>query len=801
LGHARIRWTAVIVAAAIASGLGGRLAPASSAVSAAACTTSWQSVPSSTFTKDLRDLDVLAENNIWAVGSHTEGQVVTAVEHWDGTAWNLVASPNPGAGENALNGVTAVAADDIWAVGYYQVAKKTSDAAFKTMAQHWNGSSWTVVSSPNVGVQSNTLASVDAVATDDVWAVGYHYVAGTVERKTLIEHWNGASWSVVPSPDPGMLSDALLSVNAVAANDVWATGYQSDGDGYAPLMLHWDGSSWSEVPVGTISSQETVLTSVQMNSSTSGWAAGYQLEGSQMQPFVARWNGTAWSPFSSPVTGSAYSMLHDVYGTASDLWVVGLGYDTKKNQFVSLSAHYDGSAWGMVRTALATANAKSELFAIKKAPSGKVWTVGRPADVEALCGNPATSPTFSPNTQSYSVNTDPTLPAAGPADGTLPPGWTLGTATAVAVSDQAAAAGVSEGTLTHGSNVADFNNDGHMDLFVNRHLQRPARLYRNNGDATFTEVQVGTFKKHDRHGCDWGDVQDDGRLDLFCVVGSDRGTEAKHNELWIQQSGGTFVDQAAKFGVIDPFGRGRISHFVDANGDRWPDLLVANFADRADGLPSPNRLYINVRGNYFVPAPSYGLELETGAGSITTGDYDRDGRQDILTDGATGVRLYRNVGGTSYDDVTAAEHLISKPQDVTFADLNGDGRLDVITATTSALKVYLQSGGDFPLSASIPVDAGFALATGDSNGDNAPDVVVVQGAGGGSPNRPDLIFFNDGTGTSFTQMTLPSVSTGQADSASAIDYDENGLMDFFVENGNGKAETGPLQLFAFTAAP
>src|SRR4051812_7598167 len=119
LGHARIRWTAVIVAAAIASGLGGRLAPASSAVSAAACTTSWQSVPSSTFTKDLRDLDVLAENNIWAVGSHTEGQVVTAVEHWGGTAWNPVARPNPRAGGKALNGGTPVAAGHNWGGGQH----------------------------------------------------------------------------------------------------------------------------------------------------------------------------------------------------------------------------------------------------------------------------------------------------------------------------------------------------------------------------------------------------------------------------------------------------------------------------------------------------------------------------------------------------------------------------------------------------------------------------------------------------------------------------------------------------------
>ena len=360
------------------------------------------------------------------------------------------------------------------------------------------------------------------------------------------------------------------------------------------------------------------------------------------------------------------------------------------------------------------------------------------------------------------------MPPTPPTGG----GWTQGTPVNVVAQDMAVPAGVYETTLTHGSFPADFNSDGKTDLFVGRHNHgNISRLYKNNGNGTFTEIDHGTFFKHDRHSCDWADVNHDGLIDMFCVAGSDRGTEAKHNELWIQGANSTFTEQAGQYGVIDPFGRGRISRFVDANNDGWPDLLISNFPDRADGLPSPNRLEINVGGTHFVDAPSYGLDLETGAGSISPADYDRDGLTDLLMDTADGEKLYRNVDGTHYVDVTRSKSLAHHPQDVAFADLNGDARPDIVEIGKSGLKVFLQDGsGNFPQTFSTPMQSGFAVAVGDVNGDHAPDIYAMQGKIGPVANGPDFVYLNNGTGTSFTQMSVPSTSIGQADSASVLDY-------------------------------
>ena len=111
--------------------------------------------------------------------------------------WVAVSSPNPGTGLNVLTGVAAVSTSDVWAVGYYQ-----SSSLYQTVTLHWDGSAWNVVPSPNVGSDSNYLNSVVAISANDVWAVG-SYGDGTATSETLVLHWDGSSWSVVPSPSVG----------------------------------------------------------------------------------------------------------------------------------------------------------------------------------------------------------------------------------------------------------------------------------------------------------------------------------------------------------------------------------------------------------------------------------------------------------------------------------------------------------------------------------------------------------------------------------------------------------------------
>src|SRR6266851_991175 len=129
--------------------------------------------------------------------------------------WSVVPSPSPGPSVNDLNGVASISANDVWAVGDFINAQDIP----RTLIEHWNGTSWSVVTSPNGSKGSNFLFGVTAVSSTDVWAVGEFN-----NTSTLTEHWNGHTWRVVSSPNGGTRDNVLNGVTAVSASDVWAVG-------------------------------------------------------------------------------------------------------------------------------------------------------------------------------------------------------------------------------------------------------------------------------------------------------------------------------------------------------------------------------------------------------------------------------------------------------------------------------------------------------------------------------------------------------------------------------------------------
>jgi len=90
--------------------------------------------------------------------------------------------------------------------------------------QSASADNWQIIASPNGSRQVNELHSVSALAENDVWAVGVSYNTERTLGSTLIEHWNGSRWSVVPSPNPSSFVNKLNAVAAVSPNDVWAVG-------------------------------------------------------------------------------------------------------------------------------------------------------------------------------------------------------------------------------------------------------------------------------------------------------------------------------------------------------------------------------------------------------------------------------------------------------------------------------------------------------------------------------------------------------------------------------------------------
>ena len=179
------------------------------------------------------DVAAISANDVWAVGSFGDSSnyYQTLTEHWDGTAWSVVNSPDVSTFVNVLTGVSAVASDDVWAVGWYN----TTGSNAQNMTMHWNGSQWSLVSSPAVGTNSR-LNSVVAISADDVWAVGY---SGASTYQALAIHWNGTAWSVVWTPNVGTGSNALNGVAAIASNDVWAVRVRREPPPNSHLALGW----------------------------------------------------------------------------------------------------------------------------------------------------------------------------------------------------------------------------------------------------------------------------------------------------------------------------------------------------------------------------------------------------------------------------------------------------------------------------------------------------------------------------------------------------------------------------------
>src|SRR2546422_942175 len=140
--------------------------------------TSWRAFVTQFSNGSIFNISARATNDVWAVG--TVGFGATFTEHFEGHAWAVIPSPNAGQGFNVLTGVVAVAPNDAWAVGYFTEQANSTRPA-KTLVEHWDGTSWTIVPSPNVGphteFQSNQLYGITAVSANDVWAFGSFFAA------------------------------------------------------------------------------------------------------------------------------------------------------------------------------------------------------------------------------------------------------------------------------------------------------------------------------------------------------------------------------------------------------------------------------------------------------------------------------------------------------------------------------------------------------------------------------------------------------------------------------------------------
>jgi hypothetical protein len=319
----------------------------------------------------LGSVAAVSSNDVWAVGGSgsQSGSGQPIIEHWNGTQWSAVSSPSTGTIYSTLTGVAVVSANDVWAVGWEGVM-----GVPETLIEHWNGTQWSIVNSPNPAKTGNELYSVAAVSSNDVWATGFSETSTATGpgQPTLIEHWNGTQWSVVSSPSPGIQANVLAGVAAVSTNDVWATGFYAGSNGiWQALTEHWNGTQWSVVSTPSPGSQINYLDSVTAISTNDVWAVGY----ADKQTLTEHWNGTQWSVVQSTGPGPVSNSLLAVSAVStSNVWAVGY-YQTKNFVSHTLTEHWNGTKWSVVKSP-SPGSMSTQLEGVAAITAKDVWAVG-----------------------------------------------------------------------------------------------------------------------------------------------------------------------------------------------------------------------------------------------------------------------------------------------------------------------------------------------------------------------------------------------------------------------------------------
>src|SRR5271156_6468569 len=256
--------------------------------------------------------------------------------------------------------------------------------------------------------------------------------------------------------------------------------------------------------------------------------------------------------------------------------------------------------------------------------------------------------------------------------------------------------------------VGDYDNDGFDDIFITAVGQ--SHLFHNNGNGTFTDVtkSAGMWGPSEfSTSAAWVDYDRDGKLDLvvanyvqwteqgdlyctldgahksYCTPESYRGTSVG---LWHNVGNGKFEDATQKAGLGDPTSKSLGIAILDADGDGWPDILIANDTQ-------PNKLYINKKNGTFeergVPAGiGFSEDGVARAGmGVDAVDYDRSGHPSVLISNFANqmVSLYHNEGnGLFVDEAPQSEvgraTLVTLGFGCFFFDYDNDGWPDIFVA-------------------------------------------------------------------------------------------------------------------------
>ena len=353
--------------------------------------------------------------------------------------------------------------------------------------------------------------------------------------------------------------------------------------------------------------------------------------------------------------------------------------------------------------------------------------------------------------------------------------------------DIASTAGVlGAGASGQGACWGDYDNDGDLDLFVP--TVGTNILYRNNGNATFTNVAAAAGVAYTGAGCiggSWCDYNRDGRLDLFV------GTFETGDLLYRNNGNGTFTEVAGSLGVagdaVDTFG----GSWCDYDRDGWPDLFVHH-----DG--APNHLYHNDGGAGFSDVtPAIMIEPDVRSWGATWTDYDHDGDFDLyVTNLGSPCRLYRYTGGGAFTESGAAAGVAPSGSQTGSCSADFDNDLDddfYVTVYDQPNLYYENVTGAAYFNNPKAADAlqGRGTATADYDGDGDVDLFVVNS------NGPFRLYQTAGVSNAWKRLRLVGTTSNRAAIGARVTWRSHGLTQIKQISGGGGYISQDDQVLSF----
>jgi M6 family metalloprotease-like protein len=353
------------------------------------------------------------------------------------------------------------------------------------------------------------------------------------------------------------------------------------------------------------------------------------------------------------------------------------------------------------------------------------------------------------------------------------------TATVVpAYSNTTSTAGVADSSESYGTSSADYDNDGWMDIYVANTTAN--RLYRNNGNGTFTNTAAaaGVADTDPSRSGTWADVNNDGFKDLYVTTYNPLPLIKKKNKLFINNGNGTFRNDTTSALYFSD--KSVDAAFADYNNDGYLDVLVVNDYNKS-------KLYKNNGDGTFTLDTLSGLTYQARGSSATWGDYNNDGYMDlyiVTKDQYTACALWRNNGNGTFTDIATVAGVGSMTygQSAAWGDFNNDGFIDLAVCNENGASRLYRNNGDGTFTDVAPVvgvsDGGinYSPLWVDYDLDGYLDLYIAR-------SGPKRLFRNNGNGTFSEVAGRMGVSTTQSTrGVTLFDYDKNGLPDLYLAN-------------------